>query len=419
MERTGSPVDRIVRFLLPAPCLFSNHLDSHILLMHNASLIVRINLCSGPMSVLMIYNSPENIGDRNQAYAVSQVLARELVSCSGPCAIQIARIDARHKVQPLIPLLARMHILRILGPIGPAARIWQNLFPSDTSIHRKPSVIVSRLGKAEYASVALAEYFAVPNIHVGEPRRLPETLFSLIVSTSDTRESKNRIYLETVPSHLFPDQIQRDGKEIRRRIGAAGSTRIWTLLVGGDAEDFRYTDSDWRALGSFIRKAAKEHGITWLISTSRRTGSHVEELLRETIGNDGGIADATWWSREPRSTLAAYIGASDACVVTADSQSMISNCVAAARPVYAFTPAGATALNTEPVGSTTYVRIHQFLNRMQNNGRILIMRPEDCSDTSTLLRQTSSIRLVEKHERWDTRLSQRARELRLFDKHCP
>lgn len=393
--------------------------DQHVLMDNRTPGAFPVRRTSTPhgtalMTVLMIYNSPENVGDRNQAFAVARVLANGLSTPGGAVSIATACINARYKVKPLIPLLKRTGFLRAVGPFGPAARLWHRLFTTEDPIAPDTTLIVSRLGKAEHASVALAAYLGVPNVHVGEPARVPESLFSLIVSTSDTREAANRVFLETVPSHLFPEDLARESEALRSRPGFPAAQPVWCLLVGGNADGYHYTGEDWAALGRLVQQLTRQHGIRWVISTSRRTGRDAEDALRRAMGGQEMVADATWWSREPRATLPAYIGASEACIVTADSQSMISNCVAAGRPVYAFAPAGSAALDQEIESSPEHVRIHRFLRRLSTNRRIQVLSPQECTGPRLLDQARGELRLVTEQERWDVQLLNKARAMGLI-----
>ena len=77
---------------------------------------------------------------------------------------------------------------------------------------------------------------------------------------------------------------------------------------------------------------AARHGVRWLISTSRRTRRTGEDALRESLAPDN-VAYAVWWSQREERILGDLMGAAERLFVTVDSMSMISESIAAAKPL--------------------------------------------------------------------------------------
>jgi len=359
----------------------------------------------------MIYNSPGNLGDRNQLAAVARVLAGTGEGEESDAAVTPACINARSRLRPLVPALRRIGLWRVLGPGGVTAPLWYRLFPSDPRIEAEPELIVSRLGKSEHASVALADWYGVPNVHVGEPQHVPESMFRLIVATGDDRPGPNRVFLETVPSHLDEGSAARAAADLRASRGLSADQPLWCLLIGGDGGGFRYRDRDWEALAAFVRASAAQQGVRWVLSTSRRTGERAERILRRGIGDDGAVAHATWWATEPQGMLDAYIGASELCFVTIDSQSMISNCVAMRRPVYAFRPDEGTGLIESAEEGPARARVERFAARLAAAQRIRQCQAAELAEPDFIAITREDFRIQTPAERWDTALLRRAREL--------
>ena len=125
-------------------------------------------------------------------------------------------------------------------------------------------------------------------------------------------------------------QFRRPGVRRGVRLGGAG----------GDGAGFRFTPEDWRKLAAEAGELAQQEGISWLVSTSRRTGGEGEDILRAGLP-ELVVADAVWWSTQPRRILQAYLGAADVVCCTADSLSMLTEAVLSGRPVIAWQPASA------------------------------------------------------------------------------
>jgi len=99
------------------------------------------------------------------------------------------------------------------------------------------------------------------------------------------------------------------------------------MIIGGDGKSHTYQPDEWNSLGQEMSRLAKEHGIKWLVSTSRRTGGDNEALLKEAL-DPACVCEAIWWATEPKKGLAAYIHAGEKVFVTRDSLTMISEVVA-------------------------------------------------------------------------------------------
>jgi mitochondrial fission protein ELM1 len=127
-----------------------------------------------------------------------------------------------------------------------------------------------------------------------------------------------------------------------RRAGAAelakGHPRPWAVLVGGDGAGYRYRPDEWRMLARALERLRGAHGAGILLTTSRRTGAAAEAILREEGPTGDGILDATWYSTNPADVVVDYLTAAEVVFCTEDSRSMISDAIAAGKPVYTIRP---------------------------------------------------------------------------------
>lgn len=71
-----------------------------------------------------------------------------------------------------------------------------------------------------------------------------------------------------------------------------------------------------------------------LITTSRRTGSTAEALIKEQVKDIP--AYTYWWGEEKENPLMAFLALSDRIVVTGDSVSMCSEACGTGKPVLVF-----------------------------------------------------------------------------------
>ena len=194
----------------------------------------------------------------------------------------------------------------------------------------RPDVIVSAGGNTSFANVLLSRYFDVPNVFIGSRRHIPPEAFSAHITLEPTGAQSN-IVVHVAPSVVDPAELPAKAEAFRATHPIQPGDH-WVLAAGGDGAGIAYQDADWRRLGEWINRTAREHGIRWLLSTSRRTGTSAEAALRETIDQEV-IGYAVWWSDNPERVLLGMFGCATRLFVTTDSMSMISECIATERPV--------------------------------------------------------------------------------------
>jgi mitochondrial fission protein ELM1 len=121
------------------------------------------------------------------------------------------------------------------------------------------------------------------------------------------------------------------------------------VLVGGDGAGYRYRPDEWRVLAGAVERLRGAHGAGILLTTSRRTGGAAEAALKEHGPSGDGLLDATWYSEAPRDVVLDYLAAAEVVFCTEDSRSMISDAIAAGKPVYTIRPdkAGSEPRQTE------------------------------------------------------------------------
>ena len=191
-------------------------------------------------------------------------------------------------------------------------------------------VVVSAGGNTSFANVLLARHLGVPNVFLGSRRRLPGRCFSAHLTLEPTHDASN-IVLVVAPSPLAAAEMRRRGREFAAAQGLR-SERLWLMACGGDGAGKTYAAAHWHALGRWMNDLAAAHGVRWLVSTSRRTGRVGEEALRAALA-PSHVAYGVWWSRREERILGDLMGAAERLFVTVDSMSMISECIAAERPL--------------------------------------------------------------------------------------
>ena len=195
---------------------------------------------------------------------------------------------------------------------------------------RRPDLLVSAGGNTAFANVLLARHWRCPNIFLGSKRRLAGACFTAHLTLEPTGEAAN-IVLNVAPSVLSRQDIEARGRRFAADHGLAGE-RLWLMACGGNGAGKIYRREHWRRLGEWMNAIAESQGIRWLVSTSRRTGAVAEQALRGALAPDN-VAYGVWWSEREERILGDLMGAAQRLFVTVDSMSMISESIAAGKPL--------------------------------------------------------------------------------------
>lgn len=187
-------------------------------------------------------------------------------------------------------------------------------------------LIISAGGSTSFLNIALAQRWRIPNVFLGSKRRLRSNDFSAHLTLEPTNEPHN-IVMVVPPTVVESQHLQNEGHELRRSLGLASDEKLNMLAIGGNGAGYRYDGQSVQQITSLMIQEYQRTGKRWLLTTSRRTGSHMERELRQSIPAEI-LADSVWWSESPRKVMAGYMGAADQLFVTADSMSMIAEAIA-------------------------------------------------------------------------------------------
>lgn len=228
---------------------------------------------------------------------------------------------------------------RILSALLNRFNLSLTLFPvfykATLPVGQTPDIVIGAGGRTSFAVAWLGQCFKAKNIFSGSLRGLKSSLFSAVLILEHSEQPE----VITMPVSPMPVNQQRlqQAAQTWRDANLHAELPLWAILIGGDGAGAVYQDTDWQDLAQQLNMLAETYQIRWLVSTSRRTGAHAEQVLQRFI-NPTYIADAIWWSNEPRPVMATYLGLAQRIVCTADSMSMIMESISAMRPVFVIQP---------------------------------------------------------------------------------
>jgi mitochondrial fission protein ELM1 len=205
----------------------------------------------------------------------------------------------------------------------------------------KPELIVSAGGDTAMVNIALARHFGARNAFMGSARHLKGRNFTALLTIDPQSDPENNIVLPLAPVPVDRMKLGMAGRALRHSFAVSAEQPLLVVLAGGDGAGFVWSAQDWRQLGLAVSELAQRMGYRLLVTTSRRTGGEGEAALASTI-LPVLLVDAVWYGREPRQVMTAYLGAANAVICTSDSMSMVSEVVAAGKPLCVVAPARAT-----------------------------------------------------------------------------
>ena len=236
------------------------------------------------------------------------------------CAVESTTIELKVR-SVLWKRLGRLALPRIRDAAGWFRRIYGIAPPLG-----RPDLIVSSGANTLLANALLARLHRAPNVYSGTLKGYDPAAFDCVFSV---------VPLGVACNHVLP--LPPVPGELARPLPAAGGEALIAVLVGGDGAGYVFKDADWRAFADGLAALARREGARLLLTTSRRTGTSAETILRAALPAEL-LADAVWWSQAPRKVMRDFLGAASAIVVTEDSLSMVAESLYAGRPVVSVSP---------------------------------------------------------------------------------
>lgn len=217
----------------------------------------------------------------------------------------------------------------------------------------RPDLIVSAGGSTCAANAWLGAGWRVPNIFCGSIRSLRPDLFAGIVTAFEPPEPHPRYIRCTTPVPIEPAALAEKGASWRARVNC--QDRCWSLLAGGEGAGYHYSAGDWQQLGQALATLSAQHGVRWLVSTSRRTGAEGEAALFAQLNPELVAGSTRAIQGGGDISYHEILGAAERHFVTEDSHMMITEAIAGTRPVHTLQPA---AFQTDE-GNLHFLRIYE------------------------------------------------------------
>jgi mitochondrial fission protein ELM1 len=205
----------------------------------------------------------------------------------------------------------------------------------------RPGLIVSSGGNTLAASAILARAHGVPNVYSGTPKGWPAHACDVVFTVVPAGTANNVVLaLPPVPQAAVD-------------VAATAPGDCLLLLIGGATAEYPFSDGDFRALVEGMVCLARQTGRRWLVTTSRRSGERVEDLLATQLPADI-VADMVLFGRAPRRVMGEFLRRAAQVYVTEDSLSMVAEAIWSGRPACSIAPVQAAPGRNDRLALESY-----------------------------------------------------------------
>ena len=216
----------------------------------------------------------------------------------------------------------------------------------------RPDLIISTGGNTANLNAWLARAYQSNNIFNGKLRGQKEKLFTA-VTTVIPLGYQNEIVIDVAPSVIAQNSHNTNLFIHKHNL----NEEYYTLLIGGDGAGYKYDSNFYKMLRNFVKNSSQVDNIKWLISTSRRTPTDIEENLQKELSEVCAYFVA--YNSKPEKVLNPFLQIGEKIFVTEDSASMISEAITSRKPVF-----------TIHEGSTKDTNYNKILNKFEIEKKI-------------------------------------------------
>ncbi len=234
----------------------------------------------------------------------------------------------------------------------------------------KPDIIISAGGAISAVNYFLAKENQAKSVVLMRPANLSLKKFNLAVIPRHDQPASgsNLVITEGALNLIDADYLSQKAKGLEQS-GLLKSPLLHPcigVLIGGDSKGFSLGSEQISALAKEIKKSAEGLNADILISTSRRSTTEVEEVIKNEFGNYARckLLVIARQNNNP-DVVGGMLGLSDIIVTSPESISMISEAVCAKKYVIVFNSGKLSAKH------------QRFLKNYQNKKYIYVKQTED------------------------------------------
>ena len=274
------------------------------------------------MRILVIYDG--KAGHLSQALGAAQLIEDRL---HGP--VVIDQMIAKIRLKLLNRVIDHLAMLP-----GRVAKKLVSYFYTWTQPKDKPDLIISFGGNVIALNIALTKLWNCHNLAIGNLYSFNQKQLNAHITMRGEAGHPKVILSPVALCKTRQRTCQTKGKKLLQSLPEG---RYWGMLIGGEGSGYHYQDSDWHRLGTAMQQLSQQHGIKWLLTTSRRSGIKAEQILMQYL-DETTCAKAYLSSQLEDYSLEAILGGCERLFCSEDSLSMVTESVAVNKPVTTLIP---------------------------------------------------------------------------------
>ncbi len=226
-----------------------------------------------------------------------------------------------------------LRLVRVRDKAGVRALI-KTLYNIDLDALPKADVVIASGRPTAALGILLRQYFDARLVYSGYASGPRRSEIDLQLVNAPGQGDGRIVDITPLPGLIDAEQF-RAPKTIATRDDLKGAEAA--LMIGGDSHPHRYVDREWEQIADLLRDTHEKLGLRWRVSTSRRSPRYVADLMTALEG--GGIVEEFIDYQLSGPASGNDLFGADVLVVTEDSLSMLSEAMAAGRPVVSLRPA--------------------------------------------------------------------------------
>ena len=292
---------------------------------------------------------------------------------------EVIEVRYRHRLARAVCLLWSWWIPGRWG----AARCLQWVLHPDTArslLSCYADVMVSCGASTVPANVLWAAENRAKSVVIMNPAPLPLRRFDLVIVPRHDGLPARRNVIQTLGavSRIQEEDLKQAGARLESHPKFRASTEttrrhpVVAVFLGGQTEHYELGAAFAEALIAQVMTACEAIDGWYVVTTSRRTSTHVERAVSERVSKDRRCRLCLLASRDAlNGTLEGMLGLADVVVVTGDSISMVSETCASGRRAVVVEPP------LRQANQSALTKHQRFLRTLAKDGRIRLAAMPD------------------------------------------
>ncbi len=182
-------------------------------------------------------------------------------------------------------------------------------------------------------SIAAARYIKKQSngkaftVYIQDPRVSPKDFDLVALPAHDPTRGANVMTTNATPNRITEEKLA-EGRKDFPHLGKLPSPRMG-VLIGGESAFYSFSDKTAHKLADDLARILTETGGSLMITASRRTPEHIQDILRKKLTGQ----NIEFWDNTGENPYFGYMGHADTLFVTCDSASMLSEAATTGKPV--------------------------------------------------------------------------------------